>query len=146
EWKSRVHIQHGNEVQLVRQTDDSPDQAPVGRVGGHDAVLVGANEGIRDVTEELVVIVQVASSARVDVAGVEGRAFTRPPTQHPEELAEGLSARVEQTQLGITAGELEWIHIELAVYLAALVSEAKQETGAELAVELHAPTQAVRDA
>ena len=33
-------MQHRNKVQLVRQPHDSPNQAPIGRIGGHDAVLV----------------------------------------------------------------------------------------------------------
>jgi len=72
ERKSRVHIQHRNEVQLVRQPHDAPDQASVRSVGGHDGVLVGANKRIGDVAEELVVIIQVSSGARVDIAGVQG--------------------------------------------------------------------------
>ncbi len=90
-----MHIQHRNEVQLVRQPHDSPNQAPVGRVGGHDAVLVGANERIREVSEELVVIVQVASGVRINVAGEQGGALTRPPTQQPEELVVRLSPGIE---------------------------------------------------
>jgi len=65
-----VHIQHRDKVQLTREANDSPDQAPIGSVRRHRAVLVGANQRIRDGAEELVVVVEITPRTRVDIARV----------------------------------------------------------------------------
>jgi hypothetical protein len=41
-----VDVEDRDEVELVGQADDVPEEAAVGGVGGERAVLVGADEGI----------------------------------------------------------------------------------------------------
>ena len=89
-----MDVENGNELELVGEADDAPDEDAIGRVTGKRAVLVGANERVRIVAEELIVIVEFTEGARVDVAGDEAGALGRIPAEHGEEFVVGLRAGV----------------------------------------------------
>src|SRR5215469_3876004 len=67
------------------------------------------------------------------------------PTQHSKELTVALLSVVEQVKLCGAVCELQRVNVELAVDLALFVSEAEEEFGAQLAIELERPSEAVRD-
>src|SRR5580692_1989899 len=164
-----VDVENGNELELVRQADDAPEENAIGSVTGKRAVLIGANERIGIVAEELVVVVEFTEGARADVAGNQAGAFGGIPAQHGEEFVIGLRAGVEELELG--SGGLKWgrgggegkrqvpttiwrgencgtgrgdgVDEEFAVALAVLVAEAKEEILAEAAIELDGGTEAV---
>ena len=141
--KAGVHVEDGDEVELVRQADDVPEEAAVRRVGGERPVLVGTDQRIREVSEELVVVVQVAVGAGVNVAGVDRRSLVEVPAEHGEKLAIALFAVVEQKELRGAVRLLNRIDVEVAVDLALLIAETNEEIAAEFAVELKGPAQAV---
>ena len=63
EGEAGVNVEDRHKVELVGQADDVPEQATIGRIGRERAVLVGTDEGIREISEELVVVVELAASA-----------------------------------------------------------------------------------
>ena len=67
--KARVHVEDRHKVELMGQADDVPEQATIGRIGRERAVLIWPDEGVGEVPEELVVVVELAASTRVNVAG-----------------------------------------------------------------------------
>ena len=141
-----MHVQDGDEVELMWQSQHPPGQHPVGRIRRHQAELVGANQGVGKIPKELVVIVQFTRGLRAHVAGVDGRPLHRLPAQHPQQLPIGLLARVPQLQLRRSAGRLVRIHIKIAHNVPSLVAKTEHQPPPQLAVELERPAQAVGSA
>ena len=121
-----MQVKDGNKVEFVRQSDHAPEQTAVWRVRREWAVLVAADERIREIAEELVVVVKFAISARVNVAGKNSRAFVDSPAHHDQELAITLLARVEEKELGAGSRGLQRIHIKFPKYVTVFIPEAKQ--------------------
>ena len=94
--KARVHVEDRHKVELVGQADDVPEQTAVRRIGRERAVLIWPDEGVGKVSEELVVVVELAASTRVNVAGKDRRSLVDSPTEHRKKLAVALPPGVEQ--------------------------------------------------
>jgi len=52
-----VGVEQWNKLESVGQANKAPEQHAVGGVARERAVLVGTNEGIREVAEELIEII-----------------------------------------------------------------------------------------
>ncbi len=61
--KSGMNVEDGNELKFFGELDDAPEEDAVGSVVRERAVLIGANEGIGNIAEELVVVVEIAPGA-----------------------------------------------------------------------------------
>jgi len=88
--ESRVHIEDGNKLQFPRKAENTPEKYPVGRVARKRAELIGANKRIRVIAKELVVVVQLPASLRINIAGDDAGGFSGVPTEHNEKLVIGL--------------------------------------------------------
>jgi hypothetical protein len=97
--ESGVSVEDGHKLELVGQANNTPEQDTIGSVAGKRAVLVGADEGIRKVSEELVVVVEFTRSARTDVAADDGYTLGRSPTKHGEKFIIVLVAGIEELEL-----------------------------------------------
>ena len=87
------------------------------------AELVSADEGSGEIAEELIVVVQFAAGARVDIAGVQRGALHGFPAQHRQVLAIALTPGIEQSQLSAAVRDLMGIDIEIAEYFPAFIPE-----------------------
>src|SRR6516225_6849671 len=80
----------------------------------------------------------------MNIAGEDGGTLVDLPAQHGEELPIALPSAVEQKQL-CEVCELHWVYVELTRDLALFVAEAEEEMGAQFAIELERPSEAVGD-
>jgi len=136
--KAGVDIEDGDEVELVGQGEDAPEEAAVGRIEGERAVLVLADQRSGEVSEELVVVVEVATGARPDVAAGDRGTLAELPANHGEEFLIALCASVEQLQL--RSRQLHGVDEKVAMALAAFVADAQQQVADDFTVELQRPT------
>lgn len=60
-------------------------------------VLIGADERVGDVAEELIVVVEFTEGARANVAGNHGGIFGGLPAKHQKEFAIALMAGIVKT-------------------------------------------------
>jgi hypothetical protein len=95
-----VNVEDGNELEFVGEANDAPEEHAVRSVTGKRAILIGADDRVRIVAEELVVVVEVAEGAGVDVAGDEAGAFGGIPAKHGEKFVVGLRPGVEELEVG----------------------------------------------
>ena len=99
-----VDVENGNQLEFVGEADNAPEEDAIGRVTGKRAVLIGANERVRIIAEELIVVVEFTESARTNVAGDETGAFGGIPAKHGEKFVVGLRTGIEQLELGDVLG------------------------------------------
>src|SRR5450755_1066955 len=81
-WEARMHIQDRHEVEFIRKADNVPEQAAVGCIRRQRTILVCADKRIREVSEELIIVVEFTLSIRMHVAGKHCGAFVDSPAQH----------------------------------------------------------------
>src|SRR5580704_54748 len=139
-----VDVENGNELEFVGEADHAPKENTIGSVTGKRAVLVGANERIGVVAEELIVVVQFTEGARANVAGDEAGALGGIPAEHGEKFVVGLRAGIEELELGgLGPYWSDGVDEEFAVALAVFVAQAEEEILAEAAIELDGGAEAV---
>src|SRR6476620_10640455 len=97
--KTSVSVEDGNELKLVREFNDPPEQDAIRCVARERAVLVGTNERVRKIAEELVVVVELSPRARMNVADDQAGALVKVPSKHAQKFVVGLAPGIEQLQL-----------------------------------------------
>jgi len=138
-----VDVENGNELEFVGEADHAPKEDTIGSVTGKRAVLVGANERIGIVAEELIVVVEFTEGARANVASDEAGALGGIPAEHGEKFVVGLRAGIEELELGLEPCWSDGVDEELAVTLAVFIAQAEEEILADTAIELDGGAEAV---
>src|SRR5262245_47453979 len=143
--KASVGIENRNELELVRKLKDAPEEDAVRSVAGERSVLIGSDQGVRKIPEELIVVVEFAPRAGTYVTGHEVAVLGRVPPNHGQEFIVRLAPGVEELELRwlIDGGQTR-VDEEFAAPIAMFITDTEQEIFVQLVVELERGAAAVR--
>ena len=95
-----MNVKDRDKLEFVGETEDAPEEDAIGSITGKRTVLIGADQRVWIVAEELIVVVEFTERAGVNVTGNEAGAFGGIPAEHGEEFVVGLRTGIEELELG----------------------------------------------